>query len=97
MYAKLARRFYKRPDTSRKGCFAIETAASIDPLVSNKLAMHWKAIQRERTSYQPGWPVPTKEELLMDLVLASSRWWILQDLSKPTRPTGEEALIEQRS
>jgi hypothetical protein len=61
-HAKLARRSYKRPDTSRKGRSAMDTAGSIGTPVS-KLEKHWKAIQRETTS-QVEWPVPTKEELM---------------------------------
>jgi len=34
--AKLARRFCKRPDTSREECFATDIADSAETLVSNK-------------------------------------------------------------
>ena len=63
MNAKLARRFYKMPDGSRDGCFAMDSAAAVNRVIADELERHWKVIQK-RTTRHVKWPVPTKQETI---------------------------------
>ena len=63
MNAKLARRFCKMPDGSRDGCFAMDSAATVNKMIADELDERWKTIQK-RTTRKVKWPVPTKQETI---------------------------------
>ena len=63
MNAKLARRFCKIPDGSRDGCFAMDSAITINKMVADELDKRWRAIQK-RTTRQMELPVVTEKEII---------------------------------
>ena len=63
MNAKLARRYCKMPDVSSHGCFAMDSAATVNRMVADELEKRWKAIQMQ-TTRQVNWSAPTTKEII---------------------------------
>jgi hypothetical protein len=47
----------------RAGCFAMDSAATVNKMVADELERRWKAIQK-RTTRQVKWPAPTEKEII---------------------------------
>jgi hypothetical protein len=66
MNSKFARRAWKlsHSDVTRDGHFAMDTAVTVNTLVSDELEERWKRIQRERTR-RIEWEIPGRQDLMV--------------------------------